>query len=90
VTALLRIENGRGALASGTLHGRLELHPQDQGDTVEIEGRQIPLESEPSAALAYSLSNPDIWSIACAGSFSAVFCRRTSRASWPWNPIHRD
>ena len=76
VTALLRIENARGALASGTLHGRLELHPQDQGDTVEIEGRQIPLESEPSAALAYSLSNPDIWSIGLRGFLSGSLLQK--------------
>ena len=67
VTALLRVQNARGALASGILHSRLELHPQDQGETVEIEGRQIPLGSEPSAALAYSLSNPDIWSVGLRG-----------------------
>ena len=89
VTALLRVENARNALASGTLHGRLELHPQDQGETVEIDGRQIPLESEPSAALAYSLSNPEIWSVGLRGFLSGNFLNKNESrlvALGPYTP----
>ncbi len=67
VTALLRIEDAREGLASGFLRARLELHRPDDGDTVEIGGRPVPLESEPSAALAYSLDDPTIWSAGVRG-----------------------
>lgn len=67
VTALLRFEGVGEGLAAGTLSARLELHPEDEGDHVTIAGRSVPLESEPSAALAYSLSDPEIWSTGLRG-----------------------
>jgi pimeloyl-ACP methyl ester carboxylesterase len=67
VTALLRIENAREGLGSGTVKAELELHPLDEGETVEIGGRAVPLESEPSAALAYSLSDPHVWNTGLRG-----------------------
>jgi pimeloyl-ACP methyl ester carboxylesterase len=61
VTAFLRIENARAALASGSLHARLELFSEDEARTVEVEGQSVPLEFETSSALAYSLEGPPIW-----------------------------
>ena len=67
VTALLRVENAREGLGNGDVTAELELHPQDAGETVDIDGRPVPLESEPSAALAYSLSDPAIWNSGLRG-----------------------
>ena len=57
LTALLRIENVRGALAAQQpLEGVLELHLAWQSDTVTIAGESVPLEREPTAALALTFS----------------------------------
>ena len=67
VTALLRIQNAREGLSSGALSAKLELYTPDGDGTVEIGGRTVPLESEPSAALAYSLSDPNAWNTGIRG-----------------------
>jgi len=57
LTALLRIENVRAALrAQQPLSGVLELHLAWQSDTVTIAGESVPLEREPTAALALTFS----------------------------------
>lgn len=61
VTGLLRIENARANLATGTLSARLELITQDEARSVEIDGREVPLEFETSSALAYSIEGPPVW-----------------------------
>ncbi len=60
-TALLRFENLHEALGSGHLEARLELITQDESRSVEIEGRELPLEFETSSALASTLEGPPIW-----------------------------
>jgi pimeloyl-ACP methyl ester carboxylesterase len=61
VTALLRVDLTQAAFASGRISGALTLYPGNDQRTVAIGGETVPLESEPSAAFAYALSNPDIW-----------------------------
>ena len=57
VTAVLRISEARRALVQDeTLTGRLELHLLWDAESVSIAGEQVPLEAEPSAALALSLT----------------------------------
>jgi pimeloyl-ACP methyl ester carboxylesterase len=67
VAALLRIKDARAGLRDGRIEASLELHPASSGDTVQIGSRDIPLEVEPSATLAYGLSDPDIWSTGLRG-----------------------
>lgn len=57
VSALLRFdtEEAREAALAGrgeTIHARLELHAAPDGETVEIEGLQVPLEMEPTSSIA--------------------------------------
>ncbi|HXC51729.1 MAG TPA: alpha/beta hydrolase [Candidatus Limnocylindrales bacterium] len=52
VTALVRIENVRKQIRSGTIHARLELHTDPNEEHVQIGDRDVPLEKEPSAVLA--------------------------------------
>jgi pimeloyl-ACP methyl ester carboxylesterase len=61
VTALLRIDDPRRQLSQSEMRASLELYDGYARETVDIEGRQEPLEVEPSAALAYSLSQSKIW-----------------------------
>jgi pimeloyl-ACP methyl ester carboxylesterase len=61
VTALLRAPRARTALAWPPLEATLEAYVPDVTEAVEIAGRRVPLESEPTAVLAYSLNDSPIW-----------------------------
>jgi pimeloyl-ACP methyl ester carboxylesterase len=68
VTALLRITEARRALVRGEpLTGRLELHLAWDAESVTIAGEQVPLESEPSAALALTFTGVPIVQIELFG-----------------------
>jgi pimeloyl-ACP methyl ester carboxylesterase len=61
VTALLRIDDPRRQLDRQQIDASLELYDGFDRGTVDIDGRAVPLESEPSAALAYMLSRSKVW-----------------------------
>jgi pimeloyl-ACP methyl ester carboxylesterase len=61
VTALLRLDDPRRSLATGRITGALEIYDGYTNDLVEIDGQRVPLEVEPSAAFAYTLSESAIW-----------------------------
>jgi pimeloyl-ACP methyl ester carboxylesterase len=61
VTAFLRLEDPRRSLAAGRISGALEIYDGYTTDFVEIDGQRVPLEVEPSAAFAYTLSESAIW-----------------------------
>jgi pimeloyl-ACP methyl ester carboxylesterase len=61
VTVVLRLEHVREGLATGELRGSLELYSMDDATQIVVEGRQVPLEFEPSAALAYTLNDAPVW-----------------------------
>lgn len=67
VTAFVRIEAPRRGIAAGRLRGRLELYAADQATTLNIMGNTVPLELEPTAALAYQLEGAPIWDFEIAG-----------------------
>ncbi len=67
VTALLRFEHARASLASGQVTGRLEVYAADQASTVTVDGREQPLESDPTAALAYQLEGSPLYAAEIAG-----------------------
>jgi len=71
VTAFLRIENVMEGIASGLVRGQIELYPADEARTVTVEGRTVPLELAPSAALAYTLENAPVWKTEFAAFLSA-------------------
>jgi hypothetical protein len=61
VTALLRITDARRALVRGEpLASTLELHLAWDAESVAIAGEQVPLENEPTAALARSFTGVPI------------------------------
>ena len=71
VTAFIRLEDVEDGIASGTVRGRIELYPADETSFVEVNGRQVPLELEPTATLAYMLEGAPIWDNEIAGFLSA-------------------
>src|SRR5436309_7357160 len=71
VTAVLRIEDVSEGIATGNLKGRIEVYAADAATTVENEGRHVPLELEPTAALAYQLEGAPVWDTEIGGFLSA-------------------
>jgi hypothetical protein len=67
VTAFVRIAAPRRGVVEGTLQGKLELYAADQASTVALDGRDVPLELEPTATLAYQLEGAPIWDFEIAG-----------------------
>jgi len=63
----LRIEQPRQGLADGHLHAALELRTDT--DTVRVDGQDLPLEYEPTAAMAYQLSESTVWQRELRGFF---------------------
>ncbi|HJY81638.1 MAG TPA: alpha/beta fold hydrolase [Candidatus Binatia bacterium] len=66
---LLRIEQPRQALASGYLRGALELRTDTDASTVQIDNQNLPLEYEPTAVIAYQLSESTVWQRELRGFF---------------------
>jgi len=62
VTVLLRLPHSRSRLAWDPLDGVLEIRGPEADNKVEVEGQSVPLESEFTAVLAYSLADSPIWS----------------------------
>jgi pimeloyl-ACP methyl ester carboxylesterase len=67
VTAFIHIADPRRAVTGNKLKGRIELYPSDQTSTVTIDGREVPLELEPTAAMAYMLEGAPVWEFELAG-----------------------
>jgi len=68
VTALLRIPDARRALVQGRpLTGTLEMHLDWDAESVSIAGEQVPLENEPSAALALTFDGVPIFELETLG-----------------------
>jgi len=63
VTAFARLDDVRAGLASGRIHGRLEVYSSDRASTVTVDGRERPLEFDSSAALAYQLDKSPLYSL---------------------------
>jgi hypothetical protein len=67
MTAFVHIGKPRRTVMGDKLKGRIELYPSDQTSTVTIDGRQVPLELEPTAALACMHEGAPIWDFELAG-----------------------
>jgi len=62
VTAVLHIEEPRRQAMQAVIDSSLRLYHHLEADRPEINGQRLPIESEPSATLAYSLSRSQVWS----------------------------
>jgi len=61
LTVVMRVDAPLAQIRSGQLVGRVDLFPTLDVDTVEIAGREVELEAEPTAALAAGLSESRFW-----------------------------
>ncbi len=67
ITAFVRFDDPRLAMSTGHLHGTVELYDEDRASVVQVGSQSVPLESDPSAALAYRLDGAPIWDFEIAG-----------------------
>ena len=61
ITAVVLIDTPMEGVRTGQLTGRLEMVATLETTTTEIDGAQVPLESEPTAALAAGLAESQFW-----------------------------
>jgi Alpha/beta hydrolase family len=91
VTIFLRFDGVREGIASGQLRASLELYTQDSADRITVVGREVPLEFEPSAALAYSLNDARIWETEIRGFLRGNYLEHSGGALYtltPYRPGH--
>jgi pimeloyl-ACP methyl ester carboxylesterase len=67
VTAFVRFVEPLRSLVEGKIRGRIELYAADQATTVRVGERDVPLELEPTAVLAYGLEGAPVWDFEIAG-----------------------
>jgi len=67
MTAFVRFDDPRLAMSSGHLHGTVELYDEDRTETIAVGTYTVPLESDPTAALAYRLEGAPLWDFELAG-----------------------
>lgn len=69
VTAFLRFHDLRSSLVDGRLRGTLEVHAKSAGHTIRLSGFNVPLEFEPTSALAYQLKDAPVFDFEILGFF---------------------
>lgn len=68
-TAFLEVEGGPAELLAGTLSGALALYLGTDRTSVTVAGREVPLESDYTTPIAYTLEESNIWSFGFLGFF---------------------
>jgi pimeloyl-ACP methyl ester carboxylesterase len=95
VTAFIRIDDPRARLATGRLHGRLELYAADRASTVTVDARPQPLEVDPTAAFASQLESNPLYDLEIAaflrgGAFGSMLPKdRTQDGLFTLQPYQR-
>jgi hypothetical protein len=67
ITAFVRFDDPRRSMSIQHLHGSVELYDDDRMSAVHVGPYSVPLESDPSAALAYRLEGAPVWDFELAG-----------------------
>jgi len=67
MTAFVRFDDPRRAMSDGRLRGTVELYDDDRTAAIQVGSYTVPLESDPSAALAYRLEGSPLWDFELAG-----------------------
>ncbi len=68
-TALLRLKEARRSLVDGHVRGTMELYTLDGQRTVRFSGVDVPLEFEPTSAIAYALKDMPVFDFEIRGFF---------------------
>lgn len=89
VTAFLRIPDPWQQLPTGRLSATLELYADLDTESVQVSEQRVPLEAEPSAALAYMLSGSQAWDFEFSGFiFGDILRQRTPTQLAALEPYH--
>ena len=93
VTAIVRFDDARMGMSTGKVHGTLGLYDFDESPMVQIGPYSVPLESDPSLALAYRLEGAPVWDFEIAGFRSGDFSflggpNRDSGGLYMLHPYH--
>ena len=86
VTIFLRLDHVRDSLAAGRLRGALEIYTKDTASRITVEGREVHLEFEPSAALAYTLDHAPVWESEIRGFLRGSFLKGGGAALYALSP----
>lgn len=70
-TVLLRPEGGLADLAKGRIRATLELYSPFDDTAIQVGGASVPLETDTTISLAYSLNQSFVWSLGMAQFFSS-------------------
>jgi len=62
-TAFLRVQGNICDLGTGKFRASLELYSPSDDPQVEVSGRKVPLETDETVALAYSLQEAPVWKL---------------------------
>jgi pimeloyl-ACP methyl ester carboxylesterase len=69
-TAFLHLDNIEEGLRNGKIIGKLTLFTAQESTSVNVDGRMAPLESRPTAALAYTLEGSQVYDLELKGLLS--------------------
>jgi pimeloyl-ACP methyl ester carboxylesterase len=89
VTALLRPTDLSRELQGGRVQASLEVYPGHGEEMTKVDGRQVPLEAEPTAALALALAETQIWKWEFSGFLrgAGIIDKRAQlRSTRPYRP----
>jgi pimeloyl-ACP methyl ester carboxylesterase len=88
ITAFVRFDDPRRAMSDGRLHGTVELYDDDKTAAIQVGSYSVPLESDPSAALAYRLEGAPIWDFELAGFRRGDFSFLSNRKGADSNSLY--
>ncbi len=87
-TVVLQVPEVIRALREGHVSGRLWLFTRDETVETEVGGRRVPLEAEPTAALAAGLAESSFWVLERQGFLSGDFGREGYSGLTMFQPYH--
>jgi pimeloyl-ACP methyl ester carboxylesterase len=87
VTAFVRFDDPRLAMSNGRLHGTVEIYDEDRMKALQVGSHTVPIESDPSAALAYQLEGAPIWDFELAGFRKGDFAFLGARKADDFNGL---
>jgi pimeloyl-ACP methyl ester carboxylesterase len=87
-TATVTFSDVLEGLRGGIIHGRATIHTLDEATWIPLGGERVPLEYEPTAALAFGLTESRPWDFEIRGFLSGDFEEQTVglRMLGPYDP----
>jgi pimeloyl-ACP methyl ester carboxylesterase len=87
VTVFLRVNGDIRDWSAGKLNATLELYSGFDTTSVQVNGRQVPLQTDTTAPIAMGLNSSPVWKLGLAQFFSADLLNKTGiRRMEPYTP----